>query len=270
MAETDRVFAGSIPEIYDNLMVPLIFAPYARDVTERLASLSPGNILETAAGTGVVTRAMAARLAADVHITATDLNLPMLDRAKAHLAGDKRITWAQADAQALPFDDQAFDAVVCQFGMMFLPDKAKGYGEARRVLTAGGTFLFAVWDRIAENAFVNVVSDTLAKLFPDNPTSFMARIPHGYYDVKIIGNELHAAGFTGVKVETIGHMAKANSAREVATAYCQGTPLRSEIEARDPSGLEMATATVTEALTRKFGSGAVEGAIKAHVISAVR
>ena len=270
MAETDSKFTGSIPEIYDQLMVPLIFTPYARDVTERLVKLNPHNILETAAGTGVVTRAMAARLPADAHITATDLNVPMLDRAKTHLGSDKRITWAQADAQALPFDDQSFDAVVCQFGVMFLPDKAKGYSEARRVLRSGGTFLFAVWERLAENEFVDVIQETLAKIFPANPITFMARIPHGYYDGKIIGTELHTAGFTGVNIETIEHVSKAKSAMEAATAYCQGTPLRSEIEAREPGGLQRVTGIVEQALAKAFGNGAVEGKISAHIISATR
>ena len=270
MAEADRAFTGSIPEIYDQLMVPLIFTPYARDVTERLVKLKPRNILETAAGTGVVTRAMAAKLPADAHITVTDLNQPMLDRAKTHLADDRRITWAQVDAQALPFDDQAFDVVVCQFGVMFFPDKAKGYSEARRVLRAGGTFLFTVWDRLSENAFVDEIGATLAKVFPDDPPTFMARTPHGHYDMDKIRGELGAAGFVDIKVEAIAHMAKAKSPRDVATAYCQGTPVRAEIEARDKAGLERVTGIVTEAVARKFGSGAVEGAIRAYVISAVR
>lgn len=270
MAETDRQFVGSIPEIYDQFLVPLIFTPYAHELTARLVQLKPGNILETAAGTGVVIRAMAAKLPADVHITVTDLNQPMLDRAKTHMPDDARVIWQQADAQALPFDDQAFDAVVCQFGVMFYPDKAKGYGEARRVLRQGGTFLFAVWDRIAENVFVNVINDTLAKLFPENPITFMPRVPHGYYDVDKISSELTAAGFTAIKVETLDHIAKAKSAKDVAIAYCQGTPLRSEIEQRDASGLARVTDVVTEALAKKFGNGPVEGAIRAHVISAVR
>ena len=270
MVANDAVFAGSVPEIYDRLLVPLIFTSYARDLTERLVKLKPGNVLETAAGTGAVTRAMAAKLPADVHMTVTDLNQPMLDRAKAHLGHDTRITWMPADAQALPFDDQSFDAVVCQFGVMFYPDKAKGYGEARRVLRPGGTFLFDVWDRISENAFVNVINATLADMFAGNPPSFMVRAPHGYFDMDVIRNELKAAGFTAVNVETINHVAKAASARDVATAYCQGTPLRAEIEQRGGAGLEKITDIVTDALAKAFGAGPVEGAIKAFMISAMR
>src|SRR4051794_19190508 len=162
MAATDKVFAGSIPELYDRLLVPLIFEPYARDLAERVASVQPRDVLETAAGTGVLTRAIVARLPADARIVATDLNQPMLDYAAAREPSKGRITWRQADALALPFEDQAFDVVVCQFGAMFFPDKVKGYSEARRVLKAGGRFVFNVWDKIEDNEFADVVTDTLA------------------------------------------------------------------------------------------------------------
>ncbi len=269
MIAIDSKFTGSIPEIYDNILVPLIFKPYANELADRLAKLKPASILETAAGTGAVTRAMAAKLPAEVRITATDLNQPMLDRAMSKMPGEKRVTWQQADAQALPFKDQSFDAVVCQFGVMFFPDKAKGYTEARRVLKPGKTFLFDVWDRLSENAFVDVINECLAQVFPDNPTAFMARTPHGYYDVEQISRELKSAGFSAVNPETITHMAHAKSATDAATAYCQGTPLRSEIEQRG-GDLEKVTRTVADALAKKFGSGAIEGQIRAHVISAVR
>ena len=212
-AETDKVFAGSIPKMYETLMVPLIFAPYAADLAARLAPLAPRRVLEIAAGTGVVTRAMSAALGPGAAIVATDLNQPMLDMAAA--VGTRHpVTWRQADAMQLPFDDGAFDAVVCQFGVMFFPDRAKAYAEARRVLRPGGTFLFNAWDRIEENEFA------------DSP-----RVP--------------------------------------AIAYCQGTPLRNEIEARDGS-LEEATDRAAAAIAHAFGAGAVDGKIQAHVISATR
>ena len=137
MEATDKAFAGSIPEIYERLLVPLLFEPYANDLAERVIKNGPGDILETAAGTGVLTRAIASRLPPSAHIVATDLNQPMLDQAKALASGDDRIAWRQADAQALPFANESFDAVVCQFGVMFFADKARGFAEARRVLRAG-------------------------------------------------------------------------------------------------------------------------------------
>ena len=270
MVATDKVFAGSIPELYDRFMVPLIFEPYARDLADRLAKAGPNDLLETAAGTGVLTRAVAARLPASTRITVTDLNQPMLDYAKAWLAGNGRVTWKQADALALPFGDQSFDAVACQFGAMFFPDKVAGYKEARRVLKSGGHFIFNVWDRISENDFADVVTQTLADIFPDDPPRFLARTPHGYHDVDQIRADLKAAGFANVSVDAVDARSKAPSARDPAIAYCQGTPLRNEIEARDESRLEEATMKAAEALARRFGNGAVDGRIRALVITAPR
>jgi ubiquinone/menaquinone biosynthesis C-methylase UbiE len=270
MAATDKLFAGSVPEIYDRFLVPLIFESYATDLAELLVGLDPDSVLETAAGTGVLTRAIASRLPAHVGIVATDLNQPMLDRAAAGQPADGRIGWRQADALALPFADQSFDAVVCQFGVMFFPDKVRGFQEARRVLKPAGHFLFNVWDAIAENVFAQVVTEALASRFPEDPPRFMARTPHGYSDVGKIREELTSAGFASIAVETIEKTSRAASARDVAIAYCQGTPLRNEIEARGGSSVQEATDTATEALQRRFGSGHVEGRIRAHVICARR
>jgi SAM-dependent methyltransferase len=270
MASTDKLFAGPIPELYDRLLVPMLFDVYAADLAERVAGKKPRHVLEVAAGTGALTRAMASRLDEDARLVASDLNQPMLDRAAGRQGEDARIVWQQADATALPFDDRGFDIVACQFGAMFFPDKVQAYSEARRVLKPGGGYLFNVWEDISENDFPNVVSDTLATLFPDDPPRFMERVPHGYHDLGLIGRELALAGFEGVKVETLRRTSRASSAREAATAYCQGTPLRTEIEMRDPAGLEAVTQACTEALASRFGGGAIEGRISAHVISAMR
>ena len=270
MVATDKLFAGSIPEIYDRFLVPLIFEPYARDLAERLAASKPRQVLEIAAGTGVLTRALAARLDAEARLVASDLNQPMLDQAAARQRDDRRITWRQADALALPFAEQSFDAVACQFGVMFFPDKVQGYQEARRVLKPGGGFFFNVWDQIAENDFADIVTDALAALFPQDPPRFMARTPHGYHDLEKLRQELAAAGFTAISCETRGETSRAASAREAAIAYCQGTPLRNEIEARDASRLEAATQAAADALMRRFGAGPIEGRIRAHVITARR
>jgi ubiquinone/menaquinone biosynthesis C-methylase UbiE len=269
MVATDKVFAGSIPEMYDRLMVPLIFEPYARDLAERVAAMQPRQVLETAAGTGVVTRALASHLPAEARIVATDLNPPMLEYAARRLQ-DERVEWKQADALALPFDDLSFDTVVCQFGAMFFPDKTQGYREVHRVLKPGGQFFFNVWDRIEANEFADVVTQTLAEVFPNDPPRFMARTPHGYHDETQIRAELHAAGFANVSAETVGAHSRAPSPLEAAVAYCQGTPLRNEIETRDPSGLEAATKRAAEALAGRFGSGPVDGHIRAIVFLATR
>src|SRR6266540_5266520 len=269
MAATDKLFAGSIPEIYDRFLVPLIFESYARDLAERMARVEPRDVLETAAGTGVLTRAIASRLPAPARIVATDLNQPMLNHAQGQ-SHDSRITWRQADALALPFEDQKFDVVACQFGAMFFPDKVQGYREARRVLKPGGHFFFNVWDRISENEFADVVTEALAAVFSHDPPRFLARIPHGYHDVEQIRQELNAAGFVHVSLDTVDGTSKASSPRDPAIAYCQGTPLRNEIEARDGSRLEEATQKAAEALARRFGTDAIEGRIRAFVITATR
>jgi ubiquinone/menaquinone biosynthesis C-methylase UbiE len=268
VATTDKLFAGSIPETYDRFLVPLIFESYARDLAERLARVEPREVLETAAGTGVLTRAMASRLPAQARIVATDLNQTMLDHAQKR-SHDGRITWRQADALALPFEDQRFDIVACQFGAMFFPDKVQGYREARRVLKRGGHFFFNVWDAISANEFPDVVTQALATLFPQDPPRFMVRIPHGYHDVEKIRAELTAAGFKEISIATVEGKSRASSPREPAIAYCEGTPLRNEIEARDASRLADATKTAAEALERRFGTGPIEGGIRAHVIAAV-
>ena len=194
----------------------------------------------------------------------------MLDRAAAIQSHDQRIEWLQADALALPFEDHEFDAVACQFGVMFLPDTVLGYKEAHRVLKTGGRFLFNVWDHISQNEFASVVTQALAALFPQNPPAILARTPHGYHDVARIRRDLSEAGFTSISVETRQDISLANSPRDVAIAYCQGTPLRNEIEDRNPLWLENATQASADALVEQFGTGPIQGRIRAHVITAIR
>jgi ubiquinone/menaquinone biosynthesis C-methylase UbiE len=262
----DKVFSGSIPEVYDTYLVPLIFEPYAHDLARRSAARQPRHVLEIAAGTGVVTRALAETLPLDVHIVATDLNQPMLDRA-AKVGTSRNVEWHQADAMTLPFDDASFDAVVCQFGVMFFPDRPKALAQARRVLTRGGVLMFNAWDRIDENELAATVTDALARRYPADPPRFMARTPHGYFDVATIKQDLAAAGFTSPpSIETVQARSHAASAQLAATAYCQGTPLRSEIESRDPKGLADATALCADAIAARFGNGAVDTKIQAVVV----
>jgi SAM-dependent methyltransferase len=269
--ETDRQFAGAIPKLYETYLVPLIFEPYAALLAGRLAERPAiHHVLELAAGTGVVTRALCATLPASTSIIATDLNQTMIDHA-ATLGASRPVTWRQADALQLPFDDGMFDAVVCQFGVMFFPDKARAFAEARRVLRTGGRFLFNVWDRIEENEFADTITAALARRYPTDPPKFLARTPHGYFDPSTINADLERGGFTASPdVVTVGAHSRAASPKDPAVAYCQGTPLRSEIEARDPEGLDEATATAAAAIARRFGHGSVNGRIQAHVIEIER
>ena len=268
MLEADKVFAGSIPENYDRHMVPLIFAAYATETARRAASFSPIAVLETAAGTGAVTRALAPKLSSDASYTVTDLNQPMLDYAALRQGHDSRITWRQADALKLPFEDAAFDLVCCQFGAMFFPDRAAAYREAKRVLKPGGHFLFSVWDRIEENVFADDVTNALATIFPHDPPRFLARTPHGYHDKDLIHGDLAAAGFSDVTIDTRAEQSRASSPRVPAVAYCQGTLLRNEIEAREAGRLASATDHAESVIADKHGRGEVAAKIQAHIIVA--
>jgi SAM-dependent methyltransferase len=217
----------------------------------------------------VVTRALTPRLSPDARYVVTDLNQPMLDYAAGRQVTDSRISWRKADAQALPFEDAAFDLVCCQFGVMFFPDRQSGYREAKRVLKPGGSFLFSVWDRIEENVFANDVTNALAEVFPEDPPRFLARTPHGYYDTALIRRDLEKAGFSRVAIDTRADQSRAASPRLPAIAYCQGTPLRNEIEARDAARLEAATDYAASEIARRHGSGEVAAKIQAHIIVAI-
>lgn len=266
----DSSFTGSIPQLYERHMVPLIFEPYAEDLAARVAQRTPSRVLEVAAGTGVVTRHMARVLPDSIPIVATDLNQPMLDHAAA-IGTARPVEWRQADGMQLPFADASFDVVVCQFGVMFFPDKSKAFAEARRVLRPGGAFLFNAWDSIEHNGFVQAVTDALDRLFPADPPRFMHRGPHGYHDTSAIAQDLARGGFRArPEIMTIAKASRADTPLSPAVGYCQGTPLRGEIEARGAGMLGPATEAAAAAIAQRFGPGPVEGGIQAHVVVAER
>ena len=265
MAAAGLIFKSSMPAFYDRYLGPIQFAPWAAETAARVAKRKPVLLLETACGTGIVTCAIA-DASPQTDIVATDFSQPMLDFA-ASKRSDAKIEWKQADAQALPFLDASFDMLVCQFGVMFFPDKAKAYSEARRVLKPGGCFLFVVWDSIEANELPRTSAAAVAALFPADPPTFMQRVPYGYFDVFEIERALRAAGFARVEAETLTQRLRA-TARDHATGTCQGGPLRNEIEARDPDGLARATEAVTRALEEKFGSGEFEARSQAIFVTA--
>jgi len=267
----DSTFAGLIPTLYDRYLGPLLFAPYARDLGERLADLRAGALLETAAGSGIVTEVMVEKLPSTVEIVATDLNQALLEHAAAKPAL-ARATLHQADALALPFEAARFDAVVCQFGAMFFPDRVAGYREARRVLKPGGRFVFAMWDSLDRNPMTRCVVDAMARLFPANPPRFLARTPHGHFDRDTIRRELAEAGFGPVALDVVTLPSRAGSHRDPAIGFCQGTPMRGEIEAQasGAAGLQEATEVAAAALAAEFGSGPIDAPMQALVIVARR
>ncbi len=267
MSQSDSAFLGSIPEFYDRYMGAIFFAPYAREIAQRLSDLEQGCLLEIACGTGIVTRALAERLPREVKILATDLNQAMLDYAATQLSAPN-VAWRQVDAQALPLGDASFDAAVCQFGVMFFPDKALSYREMRRVVKPGGRYVFNVWDRIEANGFTEVVHQTVSAIYPNDPPGFLARTPFGYFDTAPISASLRAACFGHVEVEAVNLISRAPSALHAANGLCRGTPLSAEILARDPNGLDETVAAVARALSKRFGSGPIEASMRAHVVTA--
>jgi ubiquinone/menaquinone biosynthesis C-methylase UbiE len=258
---SDTAFAGSIPALYDRCLGPLLFEPYAADLAERVRALAPQAILETAAGTGIVTRALA-EAAPDARIVATDLNADMLA-----LAGQKvpegRVRCQVADAQALPFEDASFDVVVCQFGAMFFPDRIGAYREARRVLRPGGTLLMNVWDSLERNEISDRLARAVAALFPDDPPSFLQRVPFGYHDPARMEQDVRAAGFAEVAVERVEKSSLVRGGGEVAVGLVQGSPLLLEVQAR--GSVEAATRAAAEAVRPFEGQHA---ALSAWVVTA--
>jgi ubiquinone/menaquinone biosynthesis C-methylase UbiE len=268
MKDVELRFTGSVPAAYDRLMVPLIFQPYADELAERVRGFAPKRILETAAGTGALTRTLAAALP-DADIVATDLNPPMLEMAAQRVAS-RTVSFRPADAQELPFDDDSFDLVVCQFGAMFFPNRVLGHSQAHRVLVGGGRYLLAIWDRIERNPLTEVVEQALVETFPDDPPLFMREGPFSYHDPSRIESDLHDAGFGTVEIETVEKRSRCSSAHDAASALCYGTPMGLEIADRGPRSVERVFEAVEQAFRQFEGANGIDAAISAHVVTATK
>ena len=268
MQDQELRFTGSVPAQYEALMVPLLFRPYAEELAQRARALDPSRFLETAAGTGALTRALVAALP-NAEIVATDLNQPMLDVNAQQVASD-RVRFVQADAQELPFDAGSFDLVVCQFGAMFFPDRVRGHGEARRVLAENGHYLLAIWDTLDRNPLTAVTQQVLIDAFPDNPPLFMREGPFGYADTSRIESDLHAAGFESDEIETVELRSRCPSAHQAAMALCYGTPMGTELGEREPGGVERLFPLDEEALRQFEGQDGIDAPMSAHIVTATR
>jgi len=268
MVAVDIRFSGSVPANYERYLVPLLFRPYAEQLAERASRFRPARILETAAGTGVVTNALVQALP-DADIVATDLNQAMLDVA-AERVTSPRVTFRQADALDLPFDDESFDLVVCQFGVMFYPDKVQGNREARRVLRDGGRYLIAIWDRIENNVLSNEAYQAMQRLFPDNPPQFMVRGPFSYHDPEWIERDLRAGGFDTVQIETVALTSRTDSAEDGARGLVYGSPMGVELEDYGPGALDRVFEAVRESASRFDRPDGFEAPMVAHIVTATR
>jgi SAM-dependent methyltransferase len=245
-------FSGDIPQHYDRGLGPIIFAGYAADIAKRAATGAPSRVLETAAGSGIVTRALRDALPVDADLTATDLNPAMLDVARTKFHAGENVVFQPADAMALPFPDESFDTMVCQFGVMFYPDKDKGYREAHRLLTRGGRYLFSVWDAHHHNSFGRIVHEVTGSFFPTDPPRFY-EVPFSYHQIDPIKESLLASGFHGINVTVDRHHRPIDDISSFARGCVYGNPVYDQIRQRGgatPSDIQAAVAAV---MRQEFG-----------------
>lgn len=267
MSNANVAFVGSIPEKYDRYLGTFYFEPYAADLVDRLTLKENAAVLEVACGTGIVTRQLRNRLPASGRLVATDLNPDMLAFARKKFSTGETIEWQQADAQNLPFADDSFDAVVCQFGVMFFPDKELAFKEALRVLRPGGVYLFNVWDAMEENEATGIAVNKIASFFEQDPPTFY-QTPFGFHDAEVIQAMLQKAGFRDVKVSRVTLVSRSNSASDAAKGLVEGTPMLVALRERgvtDPSAI---TAAVADALRSVYGEGKIESSMQALVCQA--
>jgi ubiquinone/menaquinone biosynthesis C-methylase UbiE len=268
VASIDTRFSGSVPANYERYMVPLLFRPYADLLAARALQWKPRRILETAAGTGVVTDALAKALPS-AEIVATDLNQAMLDVAATRVTSSN-VTFRQADALELPFGDDEFDLVVCQFGAMFYPDKVLGAAEARRVLRGGSRYLFAVWDRIERNALSHLANQSLIATYPDNPPQFMTRGPYSYHEREWIERDLRAAGFEEISIETVQCTSRSASAEDGARGLVYGSPMGVELADYGADALDRVFEDLWQSARQFEGPNGFEAPMSAHIVTATK
>lgn len=269
MTDQHTAFVGSIPEYYDRYLGPALFEPYAADIVTRLAVTAPESVLELACGTGIVTRRLRDRLAPGVKLIATDLNDTMISYAARKFRPEEAVEWKQADATNLPFEEESFSAVVCQFGLMFVTDKERAFTEAYRVLKPGGTFLFNVWEAIEENDLPYLAHTTIARFFEHDPPRFY-ELPFSFHDRQEIGNLLAAAGFLDWQLSSLTLPSISPSAMDAAQGLIKGNPVIAAINERRPTAVPEIIAAVAAAIASRCGDAPARGQMRALVCSGVR
>ncbi|MGH2360881.1 MAG: class I SAM-dependent methyltransferase [bacterium] len=265
--EAHTRFSGTIPEIYDRHLGPVLFEPYGADLTRRVSGHPAGPVLEIACGTGLLTRRLRAHLPERTPLVATDLSKSMLDYAREKHGGIRDIEWQQADAGALPFSSASFAAIACQFGLMFVPDKKAAIRECRRVLVDGGLVALNVWDSLDHNPFARIAHETIGGFFPTDPPGFYKEGPFSFYDPKVLGDLLDTHGFAQVHIDRVTLEAHSSSAQSFAIGLVKGNPISKVIEERGASHAQI-VAAVTEALTRVGGDRPFRSTMQAFVATA--
>lgn len=269
MAEKLTEFVGDIPSHYDNGLGPYIFVDYAADIARRAARLKPAAVLELAAGTGIVSKALRAQLDRDIHLKVTDLNGPMLEIARSKLGDVPNTDFAVADAMQLEFPDDHFDLIVCQFGVMFFPDKQASMREARRVLKSGGSYLFNTWGALEDNPFAALMIDITNRIFPDDPPVFY-KIPFSYPGPSEVCQDLLQSGFDQVDHEVVDLDKAVDSWRQFATGLVFGNPSITELEERGTMSAEDVLVLVERELRARFGPEPASMPLKATVFHAYK
>jgi len=267
MTDDHSAFVGEIPALYEKYLGPLIFSEYAQDLSNRIVVPQQGQVLETAAGTGMATRKLRNALSSDVRITATDLNADMLEVAKDKFEKNENIEFKTADALELPFEDASFDAVACQFSLMFFPDKLRALRESARVLKPGGSLYFNIWDSLEHNHLIKTVDETIRECLADNPPDFY-NIPYGYFNIDVVKSLLIEAGFADIEIAVLPRISSADSARDVAMGFVMGTPCRLQIESSHPGMLEEVVDRAEKAIGEEFGFQSPAAKMQAIVFSA--
>ncbi len=265
MNDVNSNFVGSVPKYYDSALVPVIFIDYAQDLAQRVVARKPKTVLELASGTGVVTRLLRDGLSPDCHITASDLNEPMLDVARQKFEASESVSFQTIDAMEIPLEDQSVDVVVCQFGVMFFPDKVKSYREVLRVLKPGGHYIFNVWDSHAFNPFAAVGQRAVEEVFPDDPPGFY-KVPFHYHDTKEMKRDMNDAGFSSVQVERRQIKKTIPSQETLAKGFIYGNPIAEEVETRggDPDAM---VEKVRDAMEAEFGKDPAEMPLSAFFVT---
>jgi SAM-dependent methyltransferase len=267
MVDQDAGFVGTIPENYDRGLGPIIFSDFAADMARRVAASEAERVLEIAAGTGIVTRQLRDLLPGDTELTATDLNPPMLEVARTKFRADERVTFQPADAISLPFSDAMFDVVVCQFGVMFFPDKEKSYREVHRVLAPGGRYFFSVWDSHRRNPFGRLMHEAVSGFFPTDPPQFY-QVPFSYHLIDPIKESLTEVGFADLVFVVLKLDKQVPNLPLFARGLVYGNPVIDQIRGRGGVEPDAIVETVAQTLQREFGSAPTQMPLQAIIIEA--